>query len=104
MGVFRVYNTVKDKSFVGTSRDLPAILNRHQAQLRMGAHVSSELQNDWNTMGADAFVFEVLDTLEPPETPGYDPSDDLRVLELLWLDKLSPFDEGGYNTRPKQRG
>lgn len=104
MGVFRVHNTVKDKSFVGTSRDLPAILNRHQAQLRMGGHVSSELQNDWNTMGPDAFVFEVLDTLEPPTTPGYDPSDDLRVLEQLWLDKLSPFDERGYNTRPRQRG
>jgi len=28
MGVYRVHNTVNDKSLVGKSRDLPAILNR----------------------------------------------------------------------------
>jgi hypothetical protein len=58
------------------------------------------LQKDWNELGADAFVFEVLDTLTPPERPDYDPSDDLRALEQLWLDKLKPFGDRGYNTTP----
>ena len=31
----------------------------------------------------------------------YDPADDLRTLQELWFEKLSPFDERGYNARPK---
>lgn len=63
MGVYRVHNTVNDKSFVGTSIDLPSMLNRQQAQLRMGRHPNPALQRDWNQLGADGFEFEILDTL-----------------------------------------
>jgi group I intron endonuclease len=102
MGVYQVRNTVNGKSFVGTSVDLPSILNRHRAALRFGGHTNRELQKDWNELGPEAFEFEVLDTLTPSDRPGYNPSDDLRELEELWLEKLSPFDERGYNTRPKR--
>jgi hypothetical protein len=55
-------------------------------------------------MGANAFTFEVLDTLTaPPDQPGYDPADDLRVLEALWLERLQPFGERGYMVEPKAR-
>lgn len=67
----------------------------------MGNHANRALQKDWNDFGADAFAFETLDTLTPPASPGYDPADDLGVLEEMWLEKLSPFDERGYNTKPK---
>ena len=101
MGVFRVRNTADGRSLVGTSVDLPAMLNRQRAQLRLGAHPNRALQNDWTERGAEAFEFEILDTLTPPDEPDYDPSGDLRVLEDLWLEKLSPFDDRGYNTRKK---
>lgn len=101
MGVFRVKNTADGRSLVGTSVDLPAMLNRQRAQLRLGAHPNRAIQKDWNELGAEAFEFEILDTLAPPDEPDYDPSGDLRVLEGLWLEKLSPFDERGYNTRKK---
>src|SRR5262245_1080822 len=101
IGVYRVRNRASDKSLVGASIDLPAILNRHRAQLRMGAHQNRALQRDWNALGADAFAFEILDTLAVPDRPDYDPSDDLRVLEELWLQKLSPFGDRGYNVAPK---
>jgi len=101
MGVFRVRNTADGRSLVGTSIDLPAMLNRQRAQLRLGAHPNRALQKDWNELGAEAFEFEILDTLTPPDEPDYDSSSDLRVLEDLWLEKLSPFDERGYNTRRK---
>lgn len=101
IGVFGVRNTVNGKSLVGASTDLPGMLNRQRFQLEAGIHPNRELQKDWNEFGPDAFAFEVLDTLPPPEQPDYDPSDDLRALEALWLDKLSPFDERGYNARPK---
>lgn len=97
MGVYRVHNTVNGKSLVGTSKDLPAMLNRQKAQLQFRAHANTALQNDWNELGPEAFQFEVLDTLTPPDQANYDPTDDLRTLETLWLDKLAPFGEGGYN-------
>jgi group I intron endonuclease len=100
MGVYRVRNTANGKGLVGSSTDLPARLNRHRAQLSMGAHANRALQKDWNELGPEVFEFEILDTLKPRETAGYDPSDDLRVLEEMWLDKLSPFGERGYNAKP----
>ena len=102
MGVFRVRNTTNEKALVGASKDLPAILNRHRAQLRLGAHPNKVLQRDWNALGPDAFAFEVLDTLTPPaDAPDYDPAGDLRVLEALWLERLAPYEERGYNARPR---
>jgi hypothetical protein len=102
MGVYQVRNTVNGKLLVGASVNLPAILNRHRSELRAGGHRNRELQKEWHEFGAEAFEFEVLDTLAPPDSPGYDPSTDLRALEDLWLDKLKPFGERGYNARPKQ--
>jgi group I intron endonuclease len=101
MGVYQIRNTVNGKVLVGTSKDLPSILNRHRAALRFGNHQNRELQKDWAEFGPEAFDFEILDTLTPPERPDYNPSNDLRALEELWLDKLSPFGERGYNAAPK---
>ncbi len=97
MGVYRVRNTQTDRSLVARSVDLPASLNRERAQLRFGGHPNAALQRDWHAFGPDAFAFEVLDTLTPPDDrPDYDPADDLRVLEALWLERLAPFGERGY--------
>ena len=105
MGIYRVRNTVNEKALIGASVDLPSMLNRQQAQLRMGMHSNRALQDDWNQFGPEAFAFEVVDTLKvPPDQPDYDPTDDLKVLEQLWLEKLSPFGERGYNARPRQPG
>jgi hypothetical protein len=89
MGVYRVHNTVTGHALVAASRDLPSILNRHRAQLSMGGHSSRALQADWLAHGPASFVFEILDTLTPPEEPDYDPTPDLTVLEDLWLERLS---------------
>jgi hypothetical protein len=102
MGVFQIRNSVNGKILVGVSVNLPAILNRHRSELCMGGHKNRELQKDWAEFGPEAFEFEVLDTLTPSERPDYDPSDDLRALEELWFDKLLPFEERGYNVKPKR--
>jgi hypothetical protein len=101
MGVYRVRNTVHDRSLVGSTTDLPAMLNRQRAQLSMGAHANRALQKDWDELGSEAFEFEVLDELTPPDQPDYDPTADLKALEALWLDQLSPYGERGYNKAPK---
>lgn len=38
MGVFRVLNTANGKALIATSVDVPAMLNRQRAQLKMGLH------------------------------------------------------------------
>lgn len=104
MGIYRVRNTRNGKSLVGASVNLPAILNRHRALLKLGSHTNRTLQKDYDELGPEAFEFEILDTLRPPQEPGYDPTDDLKVLEQMWLEKLAPFDEQGYTPRPKRVG
>ena len=102
MGIYCIRNTVNGKLLVGKSIDLPSILNRQRAQLRAGSHPNPALQKELSEYGADAFEVEVLDTLEVPDHADYDPSTDLRTLEELWLDKLKPFEDRGYNPEPKR--
>ena len=102
MGVYRIRNTVSGRSLVASSINLPAILNRHQAALRLGGHTNKTLQKDWNELGPEAFAFEVLDTLAPSDKPGDKPADDLRALEAMWIEKLSPTEDLGYNPAPKR--
>jgi hypothetical protein len=102
MGVYRIRNTVSGRSLVASSVNLPAILNRHKAALKFGSHSNKELQKDWNELGPEAFVFEVLDTLTPSDKPGDKPADDLQALEAMWIEKLSPTEDLGYNPKPKR--
>jgi hypothetical protein len=102
-GVFQLRNTTNGRIFVGVSANLPAIINRLRLQLDAGNYVMlPELQRDWKEHGGDAFVFETLEELEPPEGPGWDPTDDLAALEQLWLEQLEPYGDKGYNRRPKK--
>jgi hypothetical protein len=102
-GVGVVRNTANGKVLLVAGADLPALLNRQLAQLRVGAHWSAALQHDWRTLGPEHFTFEVLDTLPPPETPESDRTEDLAALEALWLEKLAPYAPVGYNAIPKPR-
>ena len=96
MGVYRIRNTKTGQALISTSVDVPSMLNRHRAQLGLGAHRNRQLQNDWNTLGPDSFDFETLDTLSPGDVPDYDPTDDLRALEELWMEKLAPTGDPVY--------
>ena len=95
-GVYRVRNTVNGKSLVGSSPNLPGMLNRQRFQLERGSHADPELQKDWNALGPEAFTFEVLDELDPSGEPGDDPADDLRVLLKMWIDNLEKSGERLY--------
>lgn len=103
VGLFRIRNKADDKSFVVSSIDLPSAINRHRSQLKGGVHANRALQADWDRLGEDAFEFETLDILSPRAEPDWNPSDELRVLELLWLEKLSPFGPRGYNVEPQRK-
>ncbi len=88
-GVYCVRNVSSGKLLLGSSSDLPGILNRQRFQLEGGLHPDRELQADWNVLGSDAFAFETLDLLKPSDEPDYDSREDLRTLKTMWLEKLT---------------
>ena len=102
MGVYRIQNTITGNALVAAGTDLPSKLNMHRAQLSMGGHSSKVLQADWQQHGQGSFVFEILDTLTPPEQPDYDPLDDLTVLEDMWLEKLALPADRLHTVNPKR--
>ena len=102
MGVYRITNTVNGKSYIASSRDIRARFNRHRMELKTRAEPVKSLLADWLEYGEEVFEFEIVDALEPLEKQGYDPGEDLKVLEAMWLDKLEPFEPKGYNPRPRQ--
>jgi hypothetical protein len=103
MGIFQVRNLLNDKIFIGHAVDLPGIFNRYRFQLEMGNHPSKRLQAEWTEFGAFNFVFEILDEISPNKATGYDYRADLNSLEDLWLEKLTPYGDHGYNEPKKGR-
>jgi hypothetical protein len=95
-GIFRIRNTVTGRSLIGSTPDIPGMLNRQRFQLQNGSHADKELQSDWNEHGPEAFTFETLDRLEPVDEPTYDPAEELRHLKKMWLEKLTAAGEALY--------
>jgi group I intron endonuclease len=97
MGVFQIINKVNGKMLIGSSVNLPAILNRSKAELKIGSHRNAVLQKEFKQFGQENFEFSELEILEPLDDPAYNPAEDLRILEKLWVEKMSPFGDKGYN-------
>jgi len=97
MGIFQITNKQNGKIFIDSSRNLPGIINRYKFQLRFLGQPNKELQADWDTYGEDAFEFEIIDDLDPDAVSDKDYARELLTLKEMWLEKLSPFGERGYN-------
>ena len=103
LGVFLIRNTTNDKVYVGAGLDIQGIINRHKFALSVGSHQSKTLQKDWNELGAEKFEFEIVDQMEPLDEPGFDARTELQFMEEMWLEKLEPYDDRGYNERKLSR-
>jgi hypothetical protein len=99
MGVYQIKNRLNGKVLIGTSKNLTGILNRFRTELKLGGCRNIDLQKEWNSFGSEAFEFEVLEVLEHMDDPVYDAAKDLKVLETLWLEKLTPYGIKGYNKK-----
>jgi len=96
-GVFQIKNTANGKVLLGSSLNLEGPLNSHRFMLKIGSHRNKVLQQEWNQYGDDHFVFEILETVIIKDDPNFNLSDELTLLEMIWLEKLQPFGEQGYN-------
>ncbi len=99
MGVFLIRNTVNDKVLVGVGVNLAGIINRHKFELTHGVHRNARLQAEWNEFGGNSFAFEIVDQLPSRKDPDFNYREELAFLETLWLQKLQPFGDRGYNKR-----
>ena len=97
IGVFLIRNNLNDKVFLAAGVDLRGLINRHQFQLKNGSHPNKQLQADWNESGSHNFAFEIVDELSPRAGAEVDYRAEAAFLEDLWLEKLKPFGERGYN-------
>jgi hypothetical protein len=103
LGVFLIRNTTNDKVFLAAGLDIQGIINRHKFALSVGSHQTKELQKDWNELGADKFEFEILDQMEPTDDPAFNGRRELEFMEEMWLEKLQPYGERGYNEKKLSR-
>lgn len=103
-GIFQVRNLSNGKILLGSSLNLEGPLNSHKFMLKIGRHRNEALQQDWDKFGEKKFVFEVIDVVKVKDDPNFNVTEELSLLEQIWLQKLQPFGEKGYNrdTRIRQ--
>ena len=103
-GVYQVKNMANGKVLLGSSLNLEGPLNRHRFMLKIGSHTNKALQKDWDELGPDQFTFDILEEVKQrPDDPSFNLKDELSLLEMIWLEKLQPFGERGYNLNEKIR-
>ena len=97
MGVYQIRNKRNGKLYIGSTKNLPGKINSHKFQLKNDLHINREMQKEFNEIGEEGFSFDILDRLEPKEDLNYDYTEELKTLEAMWVEKLQPFNEKGYN-------
>jgi hypothetical protein len=68
-GVFVVRCDATGHAWVGASRNLDAARNGLWFVLRTGSSRNPELQAEWRAQGEEHFRFDVLEELDPDESP-----------------------------------
>lgn len=79
-GIYKLYNTVNEKFYIGSSKDIDKRIQKHKQQLKRNKHYNRHLQFSWNKYG-DVFEYEILETC----------SIELLIeREQFYLDDLNP--------------
>ena len=61
--IYQITNMVSGKYYIGSAELFARREWQHKNDLKRGVHKNPHLQAAWNKYGADAFVFEVLETV-----------------------------------------
>lgn len=76
-GIYKIINIINNKFYVGSAVDLKRRKTRHFSALRTGKHNNRHLQAAWIKYGEQAFVFVVVEELQPAAN--------LLAAENVWL-------------------
>ncbi len=98
MGIVQVKNIRDGRVFIAASANTTGTINSIRFQLKMGTFLPSPvLAADWEELGEQGFLIEVIDELKPVDDPDHDYREDLKTLEAIWLEKLQPYGDRGYH-------
>lgn len=98
-GVYILHNKVDNKAYIGTDKNLPAVLKRFDFTLKLGSFPFQELINDYKKLGENNFEIKVLDELELKDESEYEIDKELKALEELWIEKLRKDGVTFYNKK-----
>lgn len=82
-GIYKITNTYNNKVYIGSSVNVVRRLRAHRNYLIANKHQNIHMQRAFNEYGGDAFVFEVVEIVEPNR---------LLIVEQQYLDLL--WDDG----------
>ena len=99
-GIYAVHNKVDNKMYIGTSKNLPAVVRRFEFTLQMESFPYQELIDDYKKLGKDNFEIKILDELELKNETDKEIAAELNQLEELWIDKLKGDGVSFYNKKP----
>jgi len=90
-GIYKIANTMNDKIYIGSSKNVVSRLSAHRRNLEKGTHPNKHLQSSYDQYGLEAFTFiKIEDTI------------DLLEREQYWIDTLECCNpDKGYNLRVK---
>ena len=86
-GIYQIENTINNKIYIGSSKNINKRWKRHLKDLRKNIHINIKLQRSYDKHGEIAFILKVLEIVE--ETL-------LLKREQHYLNFLKPY-ENGYN-------
>lgn len=90
--IYQIRNSVSGRVYVGSAVNVEQRWACHRHRLRKGNHHSIAMQRSWNKHGAEVFVFEILECVQPA---------DLIAREQYWIDALDATNpKTGFNMAP----
>jgi len=98
-GIYCIYNKADNKMYIGTSKNLPAVIRRFEFTLQMGSFPYQDLIDDYKNHGKDNFEVKILDELELKNETEKEITVELNELEELWIEKLKEEGVSFYNKK-----
>lgn len=60
-GVYLIHNTLHNKKYVGSSKDINRRFKTHKRELEMGSHNNRKMQKDYDEAGPNQFKYIILE-------------------------------------------
>lgn len=98
-GIYCVHNKADNKMFIGTSKNLPAVVRRFEYTLKMESFPYQDLIDDYKKLGKENFEVKILDELELKNETDKEINSELNELEDLWIAKLKSEGVTFYNKK-----
>lgn len=93
--VYRIRNKYNGDSYIGSASRYSMRIGGHMSLLRKGKHHSKRLQESFNKLGFDGFVFEIIEFASEYYS---------RVRkEHEWIFKLTPYYNSNIVLKERQR-